>query len=63
MRNAQCVMIEKNFWEKFLGYARAVRNYLRTPKARHDLKDYARAGLMILFTTLIVALIIRRWAA
>lgn len=46
-----------------MGYLRTLKNYLRTPKARHDLKDYARAGCMILFTALIVLLIIRRWAA
>lgn len=60
MRNAQCAMnlelIMKNFW----GYFRTLRNYLQTPKARHDFKDYACAGLLILLTALIVALIIRR---
>ena len=43
------------------GYLRTLKNYLRTPKARHDLKDYARALVMILLTTLIIALIIRRF--
>ena len=43
-----------------MGYFRTLKNYLRTPKARHDLKDYARAGLLILLTALIVALIVRR---
>ena len=43
-----------------MGYLRTLRNYLQTPKARHDLKDYARAGLLILLTALIVALIVRR---
>lgn len=46
-----------------MGYLRTLRNYLRTPKARHDFKDYARAGCLILFTALIVALIVRRWVA
>lgn len=43
-----------------MGYLRTLKNYLQTPKARHDLKDYARAGLLILLTALIVALIVRR---
>ncbi len=46
-----------------MGYFRTLRNYLRTPKARHDFKDYARAGSLILLTALIVGLIVRRWAA
>ena len=39
-------------------YIRTLRNYLRTPKARHDLRDYARAGLLILFTTAIIMFLI-----
>lgn len=45
-----------------MGYLRTLKNYLRTPKASHDLKDYARAGAIILLTALIVALIVRRLA-
>lgn len=45
-----------------MGYLRTLKNYLRTPKARHDLKDYVRAGAIILLTALIVALIVRRLA-
>jgi len=41
-----------------MGYLRTLRNYLRTPKARHDLKDYARAGAIILFTALIIFLFV-----
>ena len=43
-----------------MGYLRTLRNYLRTPKARHDLKDYARAFAIIFFITLIVVMVIRR---
>ena len=48
--------------KKLVPYIRTLKNYLQTPKARHDLKDYARAGAIILFTALIVALIVRRLA-
>ena len=44
----------------FRGYLRTLKNYLRTPKARHDIKDFARAGAVILFTSLIIYLIVRR---
>ena len=40
--------------EKIFAYLRTLRNYLRTPKARHDLKDFARAIIMILITSAIV---------
>lgn len=46
-----------------MSYLRTLRNYLRTPKARHDLKDYARAGLIILFTALMILILVWRWAA
>ncbi|MBQ4494300.1 MAG: hypothetical protein II968_00885 [Selenomonadaceae bacterium] len=46
-----------------MGYLRTLRNYLRTPKARHDFKDYARALCMILLTALIIFVILRRWTA
>lgn len=41
------------------GYLRTLKNYLRTAKARHDFKDYARASAVILLTTAIITLIIR----
>ncbi|MBQ3337364.1 MAG: hypothetical protein IJG80_08185 [Selenomonadaceae bacterium] len=44
-------------------YLRTLRNYFRTPKARHDLKDFARAALIIFSTALIIFILIRRWAA
>ncbi len=44
----------------FRGYLRTLKNYLRTAKARHDLKDYVRAAGIIFFTALIVALVVRR---
>ena len=37
-----------------MGYLRTLRNYLRTAKARHDLKDYARAVCIILLTALVI---------
>ena len=39
------------------GYLRTLKNYLQTPKARHDFKEYARALAIILLTTLIIILI------
>ncbi|MBR1807700.1 MAG: hypothetical protein IJ774_15115 [Selenomonadaceae bacterium] len=44
----------------FLGYVRTLKNYLRTPKGHHDIKDFARAGAVILFTSLIIYLLVRR---
>ncbi|MBR6012836.1 MAG: hypothetical protein IK062_03510 [Selenomonadaceae bacterium] len=41
----------------FLGYLKTIKNYLQTPKGRHDFFDYLRAGLLIFFTTLIVILV------
>ena len=46
-----------------MGYLRTLRNYLRTPKARYDFKDYARALCVILLTALIIFMILRRWTA
>ncbi|MBR2519503.1 MAG: hypothetical protein IKE46_06950 [Selenomonadaceae bacterium] len=44
----------------FRGYFLTLKNYFRTPKARHDFKDYARAVALILFTSLIIFLLVRR---
>lgn len=44
----------------FFGYVRTLKNYFRTPKARHDICDFARAGAVILFTSLIIYLLVRR---
>ena len=41
-----------------MSYLRTLKNYLRTPKARHDLKDYARAVCIIFLTTAIVLILI-----
>lgn len=30
-----------------MGYINALRNYLKTPKAKHDLLDYIRAIIVI----------------
>ncbi|MBR3498148.1 MAG: hypothetical protein IKO05_04055 [Selenomonadaceae bacterium] len=46
-----------------MGYLRTLRNYFRTPKARHDLKDFARAALIIFSTAIIIFILVRRWAA
>ena len=35
------------------GYCRTLREYLRTPKGRHDALDYAGAAGAILFTALL----------
>ena len=45
---------------KFFGYVRTLKNYFRTPKGRHDFFDYARAVAIILFTSLIIFLLVRR---
>ncbi|MBR0260855.1 MAG: hypothetical protein IJQ85_03575 [Selenomonadaceae bacterium] len=46
--------------KNFFGYVQTLKNYLRTPKARHDLKDYARAVCMIFLTAIIIFILIRR---
>ncbi|MBR0289037.1 MAG: hypothetical protein IJQ82_08670 [Selenomonadaceae bacterium] len=48
---------------KIFSYVRTLRNYFRTPKARHDLKDFARATCIIFLTALIIFILIRRWVA
>ncbi|MBR1646767.1 MAG: hypothetical protein IJ685_08325 [Selenomonadaceae bacterium] len=40
------------------GYFRTLKNYFRTPKARHDFKDYARAVTIIFLTSLIIFLFV-----
>ena len=52
--------IHYSLFTKFFGYLLTLKNYFRTPKGNHDLKDYARALAIIFFTTLVVALIVRR---
>jgi len=42
----------------FLGYARTLKNYLRTPKGRHDFFDYLRAGIIILATATVAILVV-----
>ena len=44
--------------KNFFGYVRTLRNYFQTPKARHDIKDYARALAIILLTAIIIAMLI-----
>ena len=41
-------------------YCRTLRNYLRTPKAQHDLKDYARALMIIFSVTAIIIFVLQR---
>ena len=42
-----------------LGYLRTIKNYLRTPKGRHDTLDYLKAFIIIILTTLIVMVVLR----
>ena len=57
MRNAKCVMRNDLTMKKFFGYVQTLRNYFRTPKGRHDIKDYARATCIIFLTALIIFII------
>lgn len=42
-----------------LGYLRTIKNYLQTPKGRHDTLDYLKALVLIVLTTLIVMVVLR----
>ena len=41
------------------GYLRTIRNYLKTPKGKHDTLDYLKAFALIVLTTLIVLEVLR----
>ena len=41
-----------------MGYLRTLRNYFRTPKARHDFWDYLFTLVIIFVTSLIVGFLI-----
>ena len=43
----------------FFGYLRTLRNYLKTPKGRHDTLDYLKALILIVLTTLILVVILK----
>ena len=43
--------------KKFFGYIRTLKMYLRTPKGRHDFKDFFRAALIIFLTAIFAAMI------
>ena len=38
-------------------YLRTIKNYLKTPKGRHDFLDYLKAIVLIILTSLIIFLI------
>ena len=40
-------------------YFRALKNYFKTAKGKHDLIDYVRAGFVILVTTMIINFMLR----
>ena len=41
------------------GYIKTIRNYLQTPKGKHDFIDYSKAIILIILTTLIVVVILK----
>ncbi len=41
------------------GYLRTLRNYLKTPKGRHDTFDYLKALMLVVLTTLILVVILK----
>ena len=43
---------------RLAGYLRTLRQYLATPKGRHDSHDYAQAALLIVLTILLVWLVL-----
>ncbi|MEN6414502.1 MAG: hypothetical protein ABFC84_17325 [Veillonellales bacterium] len=40
------------------GYFWAIANYLRTEKARHDVRDYVTAALLMLGTMLLLRILV-----
>lgn len=42
----------------FSGYIKAICNYLKTDKARHDIKDYLRALLIMAAVMVLVRLLL-----
>lgn len=42
--------------ETFFGYLRTIRQYIETPKGRHDTLDYLKAVILILITIMAVYL-------
>lgn len=51
-------MSTKKHWR---GYYYAVRNYLNTPKGRHDVIDYTRATVIILGIAVLLRWVIQWW--
>jgi hypothetical protein len=47
--------------KQVLGYYYAYRNYLNTPKGRHDAVDYARAAIVIMGIAILLIGIIQWW--
>ena len=50
MRNAQCLM---------RNYLKTIKEYLNTPKGKHDFIDYLKAIILIILTSLILLIIIK----
>ncbi len=43
--------------DKLVGYIRAWRAYVKTPKGAHDTRDYGRALLLVAATVLLIWLL------
>lgn len=44
---------------KIAGYIKTIRQYLKTPKGRHDFWDYLKAAIIISLTMLLVFLLLK----
>ena len=44
---------------KLIGYLKTLKNYLQTQKGRHDLIDYLRAAVIIIFTTIMMIMVLK----
>ena len=45
--------------KKLCGYLKSIYHYYQDPKGHHDIVDYARAGLIVLATVVVVFVAIR----
>ena len=42
-----------------IGYLKTIKNYLQTSKGKHDVTDYLRAVIIIVFTTIVIIMMLK----
>lgn len=53
--------VKAGLFKQMLGYYYAYRNYLNTPKGRHDAVDYARTAAIIMGIAMSLIAFIQWW--